>query len=449
MAKNSLSPEQVKAIKADNVHDIVSRTMLADGMPIVVDFEKSHGNYLFDSKGQKYYLDFFSYFASWALGHNHPKMNDPEFIKKISRIAVQNPSNSDIYTIEMAQFVATFERVAMTDDFKYLFFISGGALAVENAIKAAQDWKIRKNIAAGNGEIGQKIIHFQQAFHGRTGYTLSLTNTFDPRKTQYFEKFNWPRFEIPKVKFPLTEENTKAVEEAEKRVIGKIEETLRTGAVDVAGILIEPIQGESGDNHFRAEFFKELRRLADQYDVMLIFDEIQSGLGITGKMWAYEHFGIVPDILCFGKKTQVCGIMVTDRIDEVKDNVFHVSSRINSTWGGNLTDMVRAQRIMEIIEEDNLVENAAIIGEYLLEKLNALAEVFPDKVSNVRGRGLMTAFDLPDTETRNTVREKAFDKGLIILQCGANTIRFRPALICDKTMVDRMTAILHDILMEI
>ena len=126
---------------------------------------------------------------------------------------------------------------------------------------------------------------------------------------------------------------------------------------DIAALIIEPIQGEGGDNHFRKEFFHTLRRLCDEYDMMFILDEVQTGVGLTGKMWAYQHFDFEPDILAFGKKTQVCGIMVSNRVDEVKDNVFKVSSRLNSTWGGNLVDMVRCQKYLEVIKEENLVKN--------------------------------------------------------------------------------------------
>lgn len=444
MTSNSLTREQIREITPQQVHEVLARRMLVDGYPIVVDLKKSQGMYIYDAKENKYYLDFFSYFATWALGHNHPKLLAPEFLEKMGFIAVQKPSNSDLYTVEMAQFVATFERVAMLDEMSYLFFIDGGALAVENAIKVAFDWKTRKNIAAGKGEKGYKVIHFKDAFHGRTGYTLSMTNTFDPNKTKLFAKFDWPRIENPKITFPLEGENLKAVMEAEKRAITQMEEVLSKDGDDIAAIVIEPIQGEGGDNHFRAEFFKELRRIADKYDVFLIFDEVQSGLGLTGKMWAYQHYNVVPDAVAFGKKTQVCGIMVGPRVDEVKENVFHVPSRLNSTWGGNFVDMVRATRMLEIIEEDNLVENARKSGEYLQKRLLELQEEFPYLVSNARGKGLMCAFDLPNNEKRKQLLSNAFERGLIVLPCGEKSVRFRPALICEPEHIDKASAILAD-----
>mgnify|MGYP000288817319 CR=1 FL=1 len=177
MRSEKLTKEKVREIKPGDVHNILSRTMLVHGFPIVADLKKSQGMYIYDAKEGKYYLDMFSYFASWALGHNHPKMEDAEFKEKIAFVALHKPSNSDIYTVEMAQFVATFERVAMPDEFKHLFFISGGALAVENALKTAFDWKVRKNIEKGKGETGYGVIYFKDAFHGRTGYTLSVSYT--------------------------------------------------------------------------------------------------------------------------------------------------------------------------------------------------------------------------------------------------------------------------------
>jgi L-lysine 6-transaminase len=447
MRKNALTKEQVNKITPQDVHQTLQRTMLVDGFGLVVDFQKSNGMYLHDAKGNKDYLDFFSYFASWAVGHNHAKMMTSDFKKKIAEVALQNPANSDLYTVPMAQFVATFERVCMPDEFKHLFFISGGTLAVENALKVAFDWKTRKNIAAGKGEKGYKIIHFKEAFHGRSGYTLSLTNTHDLNKNKLFAKFaDWPRIDNPKITFPLAGENLKNVIEAEKAAVKQIEDAFTKFPDDIAAIIIETIQGEGGDNHFRPEFIQELRRLTNKYDAMLIVDEVQAGIGLTGKMWAYQHFGIVPDIVAFGKKVQVCGIMVTGRVDEAKDNVFVVASRINSTWGGNLTDMVRAQRILEIIEEENLVENAAQVGSYLLAKFEAMSQQFPKLISNVRGRGLMCAFDLPNTELRGKFRELCYDQCLMILASGPKSVRCRPALICSNKDVDAVIAIMSGVL---
>jgi len=439
-------PAVETTVAPSDVHQTLAKSMLVDGFPIVYDSEKSKGTMLHDSASGKDYLDFFTFFASGSVGHNHPGLLEETFYKRLAHVAVNKVSNSDIYTTEMAEFVATFARVAVPKELPHLFFISGGALAVENALKAAFDWKVRKNFAKGvKEEKGHKVIHFREAFHGRTGYTMSLTNT-DPTKTDYFPKFDWPRIDNPKVVFPL-EKHLAEVEAAEKKAIGQIMKAIETDGDDIAAMIIEPIQGEGGDNHFRPEFFQQLRRIADENEIILIFDEVQTGMGITGKMWCHEHYGVRPDILAFGKKTQVCGIMASDRINEV-DSVFKVSSRINSTWGGNLVDMWRAKRILEIIETEKLVDNAARMGEKFLGHLTDLVKAYPKLVSNARGRGLFCAFDLKDSQCRDAFLTLLIKKGLLALKCGPRTIRFRPPLNVSGAEIDEASAILGDALKE-
>ncbi|PRP82528.1 L-lysine 6-transaminase [Planoprotostelium fungivorum] len=439
-----LSKSQVENLQASQVHSTLGRVMLADGFDMVYDLDKSHGMRLHDKVTGKEYLDFFSFFGSWPLSHNHPKIvNDKKFLESIAKVALHNPANSDVYTVEMAQFVATFERVAMPQEFKHLFLIQGGSNAVENALKTAFDWKVRLNLSKGKGEKGKKILHFKEAFHGRGGYTLSLTNTQDPNKYKYFALFDeWPRVSNPKIEFPLNAENVAKAEKAEKAALAHIHEILRKEGDDVAAILLEAVQSEGGDNHFRPEFWSALRDICNKNDVLFIADEVQAGMGLSGKFWAYQHYGAVPDIICFGKKAQVCGIMTTDRIDQVPDNVFKVSSRINSTWGGNLVDMVRSRKFLEIIEEDRLIENAAQVGAYLLRKVEGLQKKYPQLVSNARGKGLIVAFDLPTEDVLGKVKNHVYNNGALLLSCGSTTIRFRPVLDCTMEAVDQMTLLL-------
>ncbi len=431
----------------DRALDTLRKYLLVDGFDVVVDLTRSKGSYLVDARNGKRYLDFFTFVASHPVGMNHPKMLTPSFLKRLARAALTKPSLSDIYTQEQAQFVQTFARVAMPAYLPHAFFIEGGALAVENTLKAAFDWKIRKNFARGyREERGRQIIHFRQAFHGRTGYTLSLTNT-DPVKSDLYPKFSWPRILNPAIRFPLNDENLARVARDEEIAINQIEQAFRDNRDDIAAIIIEPIQGEGGDNHFRVEFFRELRRLADEHEAMLIFDEVQTGIGLTGKMWAHQHF-VQPDMIAFGKKMQVCGLLCGRRIEEVPENVFAVPSRINSTWGGNLVDMVRAQRYLEIIEEEDLVENARSAGTHLLRELEHLAVEFPSVVSNARGRGLLCAFDVSSLEARAAIRTRCFAKGLIILPSGERSIRFRPPLTVTRGEIDLGLSILRESIRE-
>lgn len=412
---------------AADVKSILSRHILADGMDIIVDLEASKGSWLVDKRNGDSYLDCFSMFASMSIGFNHPEI--VAISDKLGRLAIQKPANSDFYTEAMAEFLETFSRIAMPDYLPHAFFIEGGALAVENCLKAAFDWKVKRNFESGaQQETGHQIIHFKQAFHGRSGYTLSLTNTADPRKTRYFPTFDWPRITNPKLSFPLTKKSIETTITLEQQAISEIKAAIQHNGDDIAGLIIEPIQGEGGDNHFRNEFFIQLREICDENDILLIMDEVQSGIGITGKFWAHEHTSITPDLISFGKKTQVCGILGSTRLDETETSVFTEPSRINSTFGGNLIDMARCSAILKVIEQENLVDNAKLRGEQLLKGLQELATNYPQSVSNPRGQGLMCAFDLQTAEARDSFLGELFKEKLLLVGCGTKSIRFRPHL---------------------
>lgn len=430
----------------------IGKRILADGMDQIIDLNKSHGSWLVDSRDEKEYLDLFSMFASLSVGYNHPYLLENK--DRLMSSALNKPTNSDVYSMEMATFVDTMGRIAQPQYLPYAFYIEGGGLAVENALKTAFDWKVRKNLSKGIKNKGSQIIHFKECFHGRTGYTMSLTDSPDPRKTLYFPKFDWPRIDNPKINFPLNDENLEDVINKENIALEQIKDAIRNNPDDIAGLIIEPIQGEGGDNHFRCEFFKELRNLANEEEFLLIYDEVQTGVGITGNMWAHQSFtphsckcdcedaSTAPDIISFGKKTQVCGIFASKRLDEVEGHVFHESSRLNSTWGGSLVDMVRFTIYLEIIEKENLVQNANDMGNHLSKCLNDLQANHPNIVSNVRNKGLFGAFDLNDGEQRDSLVSAILNEGAMMLGCGTKSIRFRPHLnITEQEMNDGFSMI--------
>lgn len=442
--KQNFSLKAKTKVLASEVHDILRKHMLVDGFDIVLDLEKSNGVTLVDEITGDEYHDFFTFFASSPIGLNHPYLSSEETKNILGAISVNKPSNSDIYTTYMADFVDTFSKVAKPDYMKYLFFISGGALAVENGLKVAFDWKVRKNFLKGyKEEKGHKVIHFKEAFHGRSGYTMSLTNT-DPNKVKYFPKFDWPRITNPKITFPL-DHNLEEVIKLEQIAIDEIKQAIKNNPDDIAVIIVEPIQAEGGDNFFRKEFFVKLREISDENEILLMFDEVQTGFGLTGKFWASEFY-VKPDIIAFGKKAQVCGIMVSDRIDDIEDNVFKVSSRINSTWGADLTDMVRSKFILDVIQNEKLVDNAARVGEHLKFQLEKIQKEFPQLISNVRGLGLMCSFDLEDKELRNKFMNHCYKNKLLILGCGEKSIRFRPPLIIKENEIDKGLNIIKNVL---
>ena len=424
-------------ISPNKVRDSIGRYMLADGMQHVIDLEKSHGSWLVDARNNKEYLDLFSMFASMSVGYNHPYVLENK--DRLTDASLNKPTNSDVYSTQMAEFVETMGRMAQPEYLPYAFYVSGGALAVENALKTAFDWKVRKNLANGKNEGGSKIIHFQESFHGRTGYTLSLTDSPDSRKTDYFPKFEWPRIINPKLEFPATDEVIQIVKEKEAKAVDQIERAMKEYPDEIAGLIIEPIQGEGGDNHFRESFFRQLRELANEHEFLLIYDEVQSGGGITGKMWAHQHYGddCQPDIISFGKKTQVCGIFASNRLNEVEGHVFEESSRLNSTWGGNLVDMVRFTIYLEIIERENLLDQVKENGDYLKLGLESLQKNYPETVFNVRNRGLFGAFDLKSGEERDKSIELIAKEGAIMLGCGTKSIRFRPHLNVSRAEIDQ------------
>ncbi|MGW4420963.1 L-lysine 6-transaminase [Streptosporangium sp. NPDC004631] len=404
-----------------DVHGRLARHLLVDGYRLVLDLEQSRGSRLVDARTGRSYLDFYTFFASAPLGVN-PFDDDPDFLALLGRVAANKPANSDLYTGHLADFTETFARVLGDPELPHLFFVEGGALAVENALKCAFDWKSRRNEAAGrSAELGTRVLHLTRAFHGRSGYTLSLTNT-DPVKTDRFPTFGWPRIEVPAI-------HHGDVEAAEERALAQARAAFERHPHDIACFIAEPIQGEGGDNHMRAEFLQAMERLCHEHDALFVLDEVQTGAGITGTPWAHQQLGLRPDIVAFAKKVQVGGIMAGRRVGLVPDNVFQVSGRINSTWGGGLVDMVRSRRMLEIVERDDLIRRAGELGHELLAALLKVQDRFPEQVGNARGRGLMCAFDLPDAARRDRlVSRLRQDEGVLVLPCGERSVRLRPAL---------------------
>ncbi|WP_083864661.1 L-lysine 6-transaminase [Nocardia brevicatena] len=414
-------------IPAIRVHEVLSASILADGFDLVLDLRTSRGCRLVDARDGTVYLDMFGFFASNALGMNHPALaDDGRFRAELTAAALNKPSNSDVYTVEMARFVQSFARVLGDPRLPHLFFIDGGGLAVENALKTAFDWKSRHNEIHGRATPSGSnrdfaVLHLTGAFHGRTGYTLSLTNT-DPVKTERFPVFDWPRIETPHIGAEPD------LATAERRALDQAARAFAARPHEIACFVAEPIQGEGGDRHMRPEFLQAVQRLCHDNDALFVLDEVQTGVGMTGTTWAYRQLDLSPDVVAFGKKTQVCGIMAGGRVDEVGDNVFTVSSRLNSTWGGNLADMVRARRILEVIERDGLIERARALGIHLLERLYDLAARYP-AVTEPRGRGLMCAVTLPDPDFRDAVLTALRERERVLfLGTGERGIRFRPPL---------------------
>ena len=423
-------------IHPTDVHQTLRRHQLADGLPLVCDLERSKGAWLFDSRSNQEYLDLFTCFASWPVGYNHPRMAEREFLVELTRAAACNPSNSDLYTVEMARFVEAFATRVTPVGFPYNFWVSGGALAVENGIKVAFDWKAqnlgRVSFDEDCDDLG--ILHLRQAFHGRSGYTLSLTNT-DPLKTGLFPKFRWPRIDPPAIEFDAHGQIANDVAALEARSLAQARAVFADKRWKIAAILIEPMQGEGGDNHFRPEFLAGLRELADQEQALLVFDEVQTGFFGAGTAWLWQQKGVPPDVVCFGKKSQVCGVYSSRRVDEVKQHAFARAGRINSTWGGNLADMVRSRQLIDIILGERLHERVAAAGERMLAGLRRMAQA-GRPLSNVRGVASLIAFTLASPGDRDQCLARLQERRILALKSGACAIRFRLPFVLSDADID-------------
>lgn len=423
-------------MQADEVLASLRRHVLVDGFDLVLDLDRSRGSTLVDARSGESFLDMFTFFASNALGMNHPAMHDPDVEQRLLTAARHKPSNSDVYSAPLADYVDTFDRVLGIDRLPWHFMVEGGALAVANALKAAFDWKSRRNEAAGRDpKLGMKVLHLRHAFHGRSGYTLSLTNT-DPVKTERFPTFDWPRIPSPALRFPL-DEHEQANADAEDAALQAAAEAFAAHPHDIACFLAEPIMGEGGDRHLSPRFLQAMQALCHEHEALFVVDEVQTGVGMTGTAWAHEQLGIEPDLLAYGKKTHVCGVLGGGRLDDEPAHVWRTSSRINSTFGGSLVDMVRATVMLDVIERDGLIARAGELGATLLTRLQDL-QARHEVVDNARGRGLFCAVDLPSTEMRDDVRSRLLhDERVILLGCGPRSLRFRPALTVEPHDLDR------------
>lgn len=393
-----------------------NKKFLFDSFPTVWNVKKSHNSFLYSNYNEKF-LDFHGGFGSNPIGWNHPKLLKHFKDNIDTHIFINKPANCDFYTHEYIDFINKFKNQVIPETYPYCFFIDGGALSVENALKIAMDWKCQKN---GDKNEKLSIAHFQKAFHGRSGYTMSLTNT-EQHKVKNFTKFNWPRF-LSSPKMGLSDENQKIYDDF---AIDEIEKYMKDNKKQVAGMIIEPVQCEGGDRHFTKYFLQNLQRICNQNDILFIVDEVQTGFYTTGKPWCFQHYDLEPDLVSFGKKTQQCGVFGGKRLDELESHCFNTSGRLGSTWGGNHIDMIRSSKIIDIIKEDNLENNAIERGN---QWLNNMKMIESNEIDNIRNIGLLMSFDMKTTEIRNKFLDILKKNKLLCLGAGDKTIRMRPNL---------------------
>lgn len=379
---------------------------------IRIDFDKSHDSYIYDKNRRRYFLDFFGLYASLPLGYSHKIFDDKNFRKAYNRIAKVKIPNCEVITEEAQEFFREFSNCEGMKRFKYFHFCCTGALAVETAIRAAIDQKEYKN---------PQIISLKESFHGIKGYGAFATDRFFPvsKRLEGFPTIDWPKIHNPKIIFKNSLIDSKATEAGIEKFKKEFNNCLNKYGDNIAGLLIEPIQSTYGDNHFPKSFFKLVRKLCDKYDICLIFDEIQTGFGATGKMWYYQHLDIEPDIVIFGKKSQVSGVMAKEKFGKI----FKTPVKIEDTFDGDLVDMLRCRYILKAYKKYHLLENAKERGKQLLSELKKI-----NSFKNVRGQGLLMAFDFETNKEQELFAKKAFKNGLMFNKTRDKTIRLRPSL---------------------
>lgn len=373
-------------------------------------FEKGNGVYLYDTDGKKY-LDFVSGIAVFALGYHNEEYNDA-LKEQIDKIIHTSNYYYNLPAIEAAK------KLKSISGMDRVFFTNSGAEAIEGAVKTARKYAFLKD-----GCTDHEIIAMNRSFHGRTMGALSVTG--NPHYREAFEPM------IGNIRF------------AELNDFGSVmgQVTDKTCA-----ILFETVQGEGGIYPASEDFMKKVRTLCDERDILMILDEIQCGMGRTGEMFAWQRYGIKPDVMTTAKALG-CGVPVGAFMMTEKVGAHSLAAGDHgTTYGGNPLACAAICKVVELFEKQNILDNVREMGTYLEECLDETAKKF-DCVETRRGVGLLQGlvFDIPVGD----IITKAMDKGLVLINAGSNIIRFVPPLIIDRKNVDEMTAILEESIREV
>jgi len=363
--------------------------------PLVV--KTGYQCYIEDVDGNVY-LDFASNIGVSQLGYSHPDIM--AVLQRYSKLSALKIAGQDFYSEEHANLAKSILST-VPENFK-AFFVNSGAEAVENAIKLA--YRARGPL------IG---ISCYGAFHGRTLGALTFTYS------KPVQKKNFPEFAVKRIRF-CTKDDDPSIDD-----INKILQEQK----DVAFIITEVVQGEGGYNIASKKFLQNLYRTAKDHDIPLIIDEVQSGMGRTGEWWAWEHYGIKPDIITTAKGLQVGATLFDVRFDPKEKGT------MSSTWGGgHRIDMAVGAKVIEVIKRDKLLDNAKKMGSLLLKRMSEFVGKYG--IIDARGLGLMIAVEFESKESRDKVLQEAFKNGLILLPAGEKVMRVIPPLIITQKEID-------------
>lgn len=372
--------------------------------------DKGDGVYLYDMEGKKY-LDFCAGIAVFALGYNNREYNDA-LKAQIDKII---HTSNYYYNVPAVEAAVKMKKVSGMDR---VFFTNSGAEAVEGALKAARKYAYLKD-----GRTDHEIIAMEHSFHGRTFGALSVTG--NPHYREAFEPM------IGNIRFAQ---------------MNDFDSVLSQVTDKTCAIIMETVQGEGGIYPAQEEFLKKVRALCDERDILLILDEIQCGMGRTGYMYAWQRYGVKPDIMTTAKALG-CGVPVGAFLMTEKVGAHSLTSGDHgTTYGGNPLACAAVSKVLDLFEKDNIIDNVRQVGAYLEEKLAALVDNY-DFIEAHRGVGLMQGlvFSIPVGDIIN----RALEKGLILINAGTNIIRFVPPLLITRENVDDMLVILKDCLDEV
>ena len=373
-------------------------------------FEKGEGVHLYDMDGKEY-LDFVSGIAVFALGYQNQEYNDA-LKAQIDKIIHTSNYYYNIPAIEAAK------KIKEISGMDRVFFTNSGAEAIEGAIKTARKYAYLKD-----GTTDHEIIAMNHSFHGRTMGALSITG--NPHYREAFEPM------IGNIKFAD---------------LNDFDSVLAQITDKTCAIILETVQGEGGIYPATEDFLQKVRKLCDEKDILMILDEIQCGMGRTGTMFAWQRYGIKPDVMTTAKALG-CGVPVGAFLMTEKVGAHSlVAGDHGTTYGGNPLACAAICKVIELFEKQNVLENVKVVGDYLGKRLDELVEEF-DCVETRRGIGMMQGlvFNRPVGD----IIVKAMENGLILINAGTNIIRFVPSLVITKENVDEMMEILRKSMKEI
>ncbi len=440
------NPSSFPGPKSAKMLEELGQYVIATPYPFAVDLAKCEGMWLVTVDGQRLF-DWAGYYGSKLVGHNHPGLYEESYTKRLIVAANNKIANPDFLTQECLDYYRMLYRVApeiMRNDSLEVYAVNSGAEAVENMMKYLIAKFNQKRLNEGSHPSNRRFLYFDKAFHGRTVFALGVTQTTDPVATRDFQGLtSGGNIKLP---FPAFDSGATGKQNLENAVkaLEQVESALSLMSDEIVGIVVEPIQGAGGHRVAVPEFFQGLSRLSHEHNVYLGFDEVQTGLGATGKMWAIDHFDLPfpPMAVASGKKFGNGVVFMYESLDDI--------GVLDSTWGGSLADMVRVVREMEIVEEEGLIARAAETGDYLAQRLHEITDKFAPIVSNVRGLGLYQGISLDTPERKAALVETARSQfGLLLLGAGKRSIRTRPNLSVTREDVDLFIDLLESSLQQV